>query len=157
MALRMYCATLAPTAITVAADLFELTPAANKAILIHGFRVFQTSDVGDAQDEVIGLSWVRGNATTGSGGNAAAAPVKKDSYSPTAGSTFESANTTAASAGTAVTTYSTGWNVRAPLEVTFTPEQRIRVDSTDVLCCLRMLAAPADSLTIGASVDYEEI
>jgi hypothetical protein len=45
--------------------------------------------------------------------------------------------------------------VRAPLEVVFTPEQRIRTGGTALLC-LRLLAAPADSTTIGCSVDVEE-
>lgn len=154
---RVYTANLAPTAITAAADLFELTPGDDIPLLVHGFRVWQTSDLGDAQEEIITLSWVRGNATSGSGGNAAAAPVPKDHRDPTAVATFESANTTAASTGTPVTVYSTGWNVRAPLEVVFTPEQRIRADQANTLLVLRMGAAPADSLTIGASVDFEEV
>jgi len=154
---RMYCCTLAPTAITVAADLFELTPADDKPVIVHGFRVFQTSDVGDAQDEILGLAWVRGNATSGSGGNAAANAVPKAAGDSTSGFTFESGNTTAASTGTPVTCYQTGWNVRAPLEVVFTPEQRIVCTQGQSLLVLRMLGAPADSLTIGASVDVEEI
>ena len=156
--INIYTAVLAPTAVTVAADLFEITPASNVPILIHGLRVFQTSDFGDAQDEVIGLAIVAGNTTSGSGGNAAAAPAKRGgTIQATASATFESANTTAASAGTARTCYSTGWNVRAPLEIVFTPEQRIRVSAGETLCVLRMLGAPADSLTIGASIDFEEI
>ena len=67
------------------------------------------------------------------------------------------ADTTAATTGTAVTAYSTGWNVRAPLEVVFTPEQRIRADQGNTTILLRMGAAPADSLTIGVSVDVEEL
>lgn len=154
---RVYTVHLAPTAITVAADLIELTPADDIPILIHGFRVWQTTDTGDAQEEIIGLAWVRGNATSGSGGNASVAVTPKDPRAVAASVTAETANTTAASGGTAVTVYSTGWNVRAPLEVVFTPEQRIRADQGQTLLVLRMLAAPADSLTIGASVDVEEI
>lgn len=154
---RMYTVHLAPTAITVAADIVELTPADDIPVLIHGFRVYQTTDTGDAAEEIIGLAWVRGNTTTGSGGNTGVAVTPKNSRDAAAGVTAETANTTAASAGTAVTVYSTGWNVRGPLEVTFTPEQRIRVDQGQTLLVLRMLAAPADSLTIGFSCDLEEI
>lgn len=154
---RVYTITLAPTAITVAADLVEITPADDIPVVIHGFRVWQTTDTGDAAEEVIGLSWVRGNTTSGSGGNAGVASTPKNPRDAAASATVETANTTAASAGTAVTCYSTGWNVRAPLEVVFTPEQRIRADQGNTLLVLRMLAAPADSLTIGCSVDYEEI
>ena len=153
---RLYTTNLAPTAITVAADLVEFTPADDIPILIHGFRVWQTTDTGDAQEEIITLSWVRGNATSGSGGNTSVASVPKNNRDAAAGVTIETANTTAASTGTAVTVYSTGWNVRAPLEVVFTPEQRIRADQGNTLLVLRMGAAPADSLTIGVSVDFEE-
>ena len=152
----MYTINLTPTAFTVAPDLFELTPADDRPLLVHAFRVWQTSDFGDAQEEILTLSWVRGNATSGSGGNAAANAIGKSSRAPTSGFTFESANTTAASAGTAVIPYSTGWNVRGPLEVVFTPEQRILVQQGDALLVLRLGSAPADSLTIGASADVEE-
>lgn len=154
---RMYTVHLAPTAITVAADLVELTPADDKPVLVHGFRIFQTTDFGDAQDEVLGVAWVRGNATSGSGGNTSVAVTPKNPNDASAGVTAETANTTAASTGTPVTVYSTGWNVRGPLEVTFTPEQRIVANQAQTLLVLRMLGAPADSLTIGCSVDVEEI
>lgn len=154
---RMYQVHLAPAAATVALDLIELTPGDDKPIIIHGFRVYQTTDVGDTAEEIIGLAWVRGNATTGSGGNASVAVSPKNPSDAAATVTAETGNTTAASAGTAVTVYSTGWNVRAPLEVTFTPEQRIYCTQVQTLLCLRMLAAPTDSLTIGCSVDLEEL
>lgn len=154
---RVYTITLAATAVTVAADLVEITPADDIPVLIHGFRVWQTTDLGDTQEEVIGLSWVRGNTTSGSGGNTAVASVPKNHRDAAASATVETANTTAASSGTAVTCYSTGWNIRAPLEVVFTPEQRIRADQGNTLLCLRMLGAPNDSITLAVSVDYEEL
>jgi hypothetical protein len=152
----VYTVHLAPTAITVAADLIELTPADDRPVVVHGFRVWQTTDLGDAAEEIISLAWVRGNATSGSGGNTSVAVTPKDPRAAAAGATAETANTTAASTGTPLTVYSTGWNVRAPLEVVFTPEQRIKCDQGQSLLVLRMLAAPADSLTIGCSVDIEE-
>ncbi len=153
----VYTVHLPPTAITVAADLIELTPADDRAVVVRGFRVWQITDVGDAQEEILSLAWVRGNTTSGSGGNTGVAVTPKNARDAAAGCTAETANTTAASAGTPLTVYSTGWNVRAPLEVVFTPEQGIRVDQGQTLLVLRMLAAPADSLTIGCSVDFEEV
>lgn len=154
---RVYTINLTPTAITVAADLVEITPADDLPVLIHGFRVWQTTELGDAAEEEITLSWVRGNATSGSGGNTSVAAVPKNHRDAAASMTVETANTTAASTGTAVTPYSTGWNVRAPMEIVFTPEQRIRADQGNTLLVLRMGAAPADSTTIGCSVDVEEL
>lgn len=153
---NMYHIYSAATAITVAADLIEITPADDRPVVVHGFRVWQTTDTGDAAEEIIGLAWVRGNATSGSGGSTYT-PTPKDPRAAAAGATIETRNTTAASTGTAVEVYATGWNVRAPLEVVFTPEQRIKADQGQTLLVLRMLAAPADSLTIGVSVDIEEI
>ena len=153
----LYCINLSPTAFTVAADLVEITVADDKPVLIHGFRVWQTTELGDAAEEIIGLTWVRGNATSGSGGNTSVAATPKHPNAPAAGMTVETANTTAASTGTPVTVYSTGWNVRAPLEVVFTPEQRIGATQGNTLLVLRMAAAPADSTTIGCSVDVEEL
>lgn len=154
---RVYTINLTPTAITVAADLVEITPADDIPVLIHGFRVWQTTELGDAAEEEITLSWVRGNTTSGSGGNTSVAAVPKNHRDAAASMTVETANTTAASTGTAVTPYSTGWNVRAPIEVVFAPEQRIRADQGNTLLVLRMGAAPADSTTIGCSVDVEEL
>lgn len=153
---RVYTVNLAATAYTVAVDLVELTPADDIPILIHGFRVWQTSELGDAAEEMIGLSWIRGFTSSGSGG-AAATPVPKDHRDAAAATTAEVGNTTAATTGTTTIAYSTGWNVRAPLEVVFTPEQRIRADQGNTTLILRMAAAPADSTTIGCSVDFEEV
>lgn len=153
---RIYTINLSPTAITVAADLVEITPADDIPILIHGFRVWQTTELGDAAEEEITLSWVRGHTTSGSGGSAAT-PVPKNHRDAAAAMTAEVGNTTAASVGTTTIPYSTGWNVRAPLEVVLTPEQRIRADQGNTTIVLRMGAAPADSTTIGCSVDVEEL
>lgn len=152
----VYTVYLAATAFTVAADLVEITPADDRPVVVHGFRVWQTTELGDAAEEIIGLAWVRGNTTSGSGGNTSVAATPKDPRAASAGMTVETANTTAASAGSPVTVYSTGWNVRAPLEVVFAPEQRIKCDQGQTLLVLRMLAAPADSISIGVSVDIEE-
>lgn len=153
---RMYTINLAPTAITVAADLVEITPPDDRPVRIHGFRVWQTTDVGDAAEEIITLSWIRGHTTSGSGGNTSVTPVPMDPDDPSANMTVETANTTAASAGTGVTVYATGWNIRAPLEVPYVPEFRRKALQGSTTIVLRMGAAPADSLTIGASIDVEE-
>lgn len=154
---RVYCINLTPTAATAALDLIEITVADDKPVLVHGFRVWQTTDLGDAQEEVITIQWVRGNTTSGSGGNTSVAATPKHRNDAAAGFTVETANTTQATSGTVVTLYSTGWNIRAPLEVTFTPEQRFDATQGDTLLCLRMGAAAADSITIGCSADVEEV
>lgn len=153
---RCYTVNLAPTAIAVATtDLAELDAAAEIPIAIRAIRVWQTTDFSDAQDEVLTINVVRGNTTSGSGGSAFT-PIPKNNRDVASGFTSEVGNTTAASSGTAVTVYSTGWNVRAPLEIIFPETEMPRTDGA-TLMCIRLGAAPADSLTIGLSVDVWEL
>lgn len=152
---RIYTVDLAETAITVAADLCELTAADDKPIAVIGFELYQTTDLGDAQEEVIGVAWIRGNTTSGSGG-AAPTPRPVNLSSAAAGFTAETMNTTQASSGTAVTLQHHGWNIRIPTPWTYTPEE-YPMTSQATLLCLRMLAAPADSITIGGYVKVLEL
>jgi hypothetical protein len=153
---RKYTVDLAPTTFTVAADLFEITPADDKPIRIVSVNLHQTSDVGDAQEEIISLVWVRGNATSGSGGSAAT-PRPNNPNDTAAGATAEVGNTTAASTGSPVNSPRHGWNIRAPLERPYTPEEAPECSQGNTMIVLRMAAAPVDSLTIGGCVTFEEL
>src|SRR5262245_28100387 len=154
---RCYTVNLTPTAIAVATtDLVELSAADDVPIRIRAIRFWQTSDAGDAQDEVITLNIQRGNTTSGSGGSAFT-PIAKSNRDPAATFAAEVGNTTAASAGTAVTVYSTGVNVRAPFEMIFPEDLMPYTDQGGGFLVVRMGAAPADSLTIGCSVDVWEL
>lgn len=153
---RMYWVDLTPTAITVAADLFELTPADDKPIRVLALNLHQTSDFGDAQAEQISVVWVRGNATSGSGGSAPT-PRPCNPSDAAAGFTAEVANTTAASTGTAVNLPRHVFNVQAGLERPYAPEECPEASQANTLLVLRMAAAPADSLTIGGSILVEEM
>lgn len=155
---RCYTATLTPTAIAVATtDLIALACADDVPIAVRSIRVWQTSDVGDAQDEVITLKLERGNTTAGSGGSTVTPVPKKAKDSAAVQTTQRVGDTTAASAGTAVIVYETGWNVRAPLEIMFPDDMMPGTDQGTGFLVLRMAAAPADSITIGVSIDYWEL
>lgn len=153
---RCYTVNLTPAAFTVAADLVALVSADDIPLKVRAIRVWQTTDFGDAQDEVLTLNLVRGNSTPGSGG-AAGTQVPKNPKDSAASLTSRVGDTTAASAGTAVTVYSTGWNVRAPLEMIFPEDQMPGTDQGTGFLVLRLGAAPADSLTIGCSIDVWEL
>lgn len=155
---RCYTVTLPPTAIAVATtDLIALVAADDIPIKVRAVRVWQTSDVGDAQDEVVTLQLVRGNTTVGSGGSTVT-PVPKNIKDAAATPTTQRVgDTTAASAGTTTIPYQTGWNVRAPLEMIFPEDMMPGTDEGSGRIVLRLGAAPADSLTIGASIDYWEM
>lgn len=153
---RKYWVDLVPTAVTVAADLLEITPADDKPVRILSVNLHQTSDFGDAQDEVISVVWVRGNTTSGSGGSTPT-PRPCNPNDTAAGFTCEAFNTTAASSGTGVFGPRHGFSVRGGLERPYTPDEVFEASQGNTLLCLRMAAAPADSLTIGGSVLIEEL
>lgn len=153
---RKYTVDLTPTAVTVAADLLEITPADDKPVRILSVNLHQTSDFGDAQDEVLSVFWVRGNTSSGSGGSVPTARPNNPS-DVAAGFTCEAFNTTAASAGTAVNGPRHGFNVRCGPERPYTPDEVFEASQANTLLVLRMSAAPADSLTIGGSVTVEEL
>lgn len=153
---RTYTIDIAPTAITVACDLLELVPADDKPVVVHGFELLQTTDLGDAAEEVIGVFWARGNSTSGSGGSAAT-PAPVNPSDAAAGLTAEVLNTTQASTGTVTNLQRHGWNIRMPLAVTYIPEDRPMVTQGQTRMCLRMAAAPADSITVSGSVTVEEL
>lgn len=155
---RIYYVDIAPAAITVAADIIELTPADDKPIIVHGIMdLLQTTDLGDAQEEVIGLIWVRGHTTSGSGGTSGITPRPKNPSDAAAGFTAESLNTTAASVGTTVNLPRHGWNIRVPLTVLYPPELRPEASQGNTTLVLRMAAAPADSITMSGSIVVEEL
>lgn len=153
---RIYTIDIPPTAITVAADLVEITPGDDKLVIVHGFEILQTTDLGDVAEEIIGLLWVRGHTTSGSGGSSAT-PRPVNPSDAAAAMTAEVLNTTQASAGTTVNLQRHGWNVRIPTPVIYTPETRPQVSQGNTSLVLRMAAAPADSITISGCVTVEEL
>lgn len=146
----------AATAVTVQIDVFELTPADDKPIFIHELRIWQTSDLGDAAEEIIGLSIMRGATSSGSGGGTPTI-VPLNHGDAAAGFTAECRNTTLAGTGTIVKAFGDAWNVRVPYIWTPTPDDRPSASQTNTTLVVKLDAAPADSLTMNASMTVEEI
>jgi len=136
-------------------DLCEITAAAGKPCVILGFDVGQTSDVGDAAEEILLLALKTGASTSGSGGSAST-PVNTDTSGGAASLAAEQGNTTKASTGTIVS-HGSGWhwNVRMPLSVRFTQEEQILL-AASARATLEIPAA-ADSLTIAGQLIVQEI
>lgn len=148
---RNYWVDLTPTNVTTLnTDLLELLPADDKPIRVLALNLHQSSDYGDAAAEIIPVTWLRGNTTTGSGGNTVT-PRPCVPTDTAAGFAAESFNTTAASGGTAVPLPRHGFNVALGLERPYTPDECPEtVQGTGLV--LRLGASPADGLTIGGSV-----
>ena len=152
---RIYSVSFAAVAVTAVQDFFEINPPSTKSVIIHEARLSQVSDAGDAEDEMLQVSWIRGNTTSGSGGTTpTAAPL--DGGDTAYGGTVEVNNTTVASAGTPVTLLSDCFNVRSGWIYVPTPECRIQLGG-GVRLCLRLGAAPADSLTMSGTCVFESI
>jgi hypothetical protein len=100
------------------ADLFELTPAAQKPIALRGLILAQTSEVGDAAEEIVRISIIRLPATVTGGNGSSVTPAPLDESDAAAGFTAEANGATVATTGgTAVTLEEFAWNVRgSPLE-----------------------------------------
>lgn len=135
-------------------DLVEVVAASTKPLVILGFDVGQSSDVGDAAEEILALTLKSGQTTSGSGGSAST-PVANDTSGAAASATAEQGNTTKASGGTIVTHGTFHWNVRSMLSMVFTQEQQI------LLAAARRatleIPAATDSLTIAGQLWVQEI
>jgi hypothetical protein len=152
---RVYCVDIASTSLSAATDLVEITPADDKPVSIVGIFLFQTSDLGDAQEEVRAIQIIRGNTTSGSGGSTPT-PIPLQHADAAAGFTVETVNTTVAADGTPVTLLTDGWNVRLPylfqpIDDLMTPSAS-QANTTLVV----RLDTPADAITVRGSVWVRE-
>lgn len=152
---RMYSASYAGVAVTAAVDIFEILPAANKPISVHALFIGQSSDAGDAEAELLRYQVIRGHTTSGSGGGTAT-PRGLLPNTTASGAIVETNNTTAASGGTALTLHSDTFHVASGEKLILTPEMRWACANAELLV-VRLGAAPADSLTINATIVFEEL
>jgi hypothetical protein len=152
---RMYRATFSKVAVTAAQDLFEVNAPSDSVVIIHGFKISQSSDVGDAQEEILNLLMKKGATTSGSGGTTPTASPNQTG-TPAYGGTVEANNTTKATSGSIITNGSDGPNVRIGKDVIFTPEDRIVLSPSERFT-LELVDAPADSLTVSGEITFEEL
>lgn len=151
---RIYTVEFESDAATTADDLVELDAAAEKPIEVIGWVLGQSTEIKEAEEEMIRYRWIRGNTTSGSGG-ASATPRPMDSADVAAGFAAEVGNTTPASAGTAVNLYSGGYNVRVGEQI-WLPEGCGFFTSGTALLCMRLAAAPTDSVSFTGTVWVRE-
>lgn len=153
---RVYSVNFENVAVTAAQDFFEISPADDKPVKILGLFLCQSSDVGDAAEEMLRVQILRGHSTVGSGGSAKT-PVPVDPNDPAAGFAAKVNNTTIASAGTAVILHSDSFNIRAGIQLFWTPETAPLANQGNTTIVVRLLANPADSLTMGGTLYVEEL
>lgn len=155
---RIYIAQFSAVAITAVQDLFEVLAPSDSVVIIHGWNIFQTTDTGDAAEEILRLQTVRGVGATGGSGGTTPTIQPRDDGDAAAGVVVEANNTTrmTAGGGSLETLEQYGWNVRIPLQVIYTPETRPIISPSDYWT-LELPAAPADSITVSGMIIFEEI
>lgn len=152
---RIYTVEFEGTAVTAAVDVFEIRPADDKPISIHALFLSQSTELGDAAEEILRYRVIRGNLTTGTGG-ASPTPRPVDHTDAAAGFGADTLNTSPATTGTEVVLHSGGWNVRIPEMLILPPEMRWESVEAGGFIVVRLMAAPADSVTMSGTLYVEE-
>jgi hypothetical protein len=153
---RVYSVNFENVAVTEDQDLFEISPADDKPVRLLGLFLSQSTETGDAAEEMMRIQVLRGHSTGGSGGSAPT-PTPIDPDSPAAGFASEVNNTTIASAGTAVALHSEAFNVRSGMAHWWTPETAPMARQGNTTIVVRVMANPADSVTMSGTLYVEEL
>jgi hypothetical protein len=141
--------------LTAPNDFVEITATSSQPLVLLAVALWQTSDVGDAAEEIVEVSFQTGNTTSGSGGSAVT-PANTWTSGPAAGFAAESGNTTAATGGTATERARWGMNVRVPMVEKLTEAEQIGI-AAGVRGVLRLISTPTDSLTFRGELTVQEI
>jgi hypothetical protein len=150
----LYAATFENVTVSAIQDLFEVVASSGGPLRIHAIYLAQTSDVGDAAEEILRVRILRGYTTSGSGGSSVT-PTPLRSGGTAFGGTCEANNTTVANTGTPVTCHVDAFNIRAGWVYVPTPETRIEVAASERVV-LHLPAAPADAISLSGTLIFEE-
>lgn len=141
-------------AVTAAQDLFSIIAADDRPVQLLYVEIGNLTELGDAAEEQLRMTIVRGHTTVGSGGSAFT-PLNLKEGGLAAGASCRINDTTIASAGTGVNLYAGAWNIRTPFIWDATPERNIWVRGTSYLV-VRLVAAPSDSITMSGTAYFAE-
>lgn len=153
--MRTYRVDIPATAFTAAVDLLEINPATNQMLKLLELKLWQTTELGDAQDEVLPITLVTGFTTSGSAGSAATAVP--DEVGDVFGGSCEVMNTTQANTGTTVSRLLGGFKVIGgewlwlPVPLTDSPAGIWIPYNTRAVI---RTTAPADSVTIAGYAKF---
>jgi len=154
----IYSAPIDALAFTAATDIAEITPAADRACVIYGLTLCQTTDLGDAQEEVLRIG-IYTDVTAGSTGTSLTeGPYTNESLAGTVQTAIVSNRGTPSTGGTLIGII--GWNIRIPLEWWPIPEMRPKfsnIAAEGPVSSFRLLTAPTDSITISGTVYWTEV
>lgn len=157
---RMYTATFKSIAVTAVQDLIEIAAPTDAVVVVHEWTLSQSTEFGDAAEEMLILTTNRGvGAVTSGSGGGTITPHPVEDGDVTFGGTVERNNTTAMAVGSGVLDADLeviAWNVRVPFQRIYTPETRpILVPGNR--WTIELESVPADSITMHMTVTFEEI
>src|SRR5262245_16816067 len=156
---RMYTTHFKDVAVTAAQDLFEVLGASDSLTVVHRVMLTQSTETGDAAEEMLKLTTNRGvGAVTSGSGGSTHTPQAVNDGDAAFGGTVEINNTTimATGSGALEQLEAFAWNLRVPLDLIWTPETR-PVISPGNRWTLELESAPADSVTMSGTVWLEEL
>lgn len=155
--MKLYTVSFTAQAATVQVDFFEITAAATRILLVHAIELYQSTEVGDAMEEVLAVLVKRQTSASTSGtGGASPTPAPVEANQGASGFTADTMNTTKATGGTPVTLAGYAWNVRGPFEKIYTPEMRWVVSPSERLT-VELATTPVDSITFSGTMTVEEV
>lgn len=140
-------------------DLWEILPADDLPCKIRGFRLGQTSEVGDSAEENLRLSVIRMTATVTSGsGGSAGAPEQVDASGAAPSFASETNNTTVATTtGDTEIVEELAWNERAtPIEIWYPDPDFAPKAIQGQALLVRLQDTVADDLTFAGTLWVEE-
>jgi len=154
--MSIYSVEFENVAVTASQDFFEIAPISDRPCLIHACYLSQSTETGDAEEEMLRVKIIRGHTTGGSGGSVPT-PVALNANEGAADFSAEVNNTTIASGGTPVDVHSEAFNVRVGWVYVPTPEIRPLVTSSDGVIVVRLMANPIDSITMSGTLYVAEL
>lgn len=159
--MTIYSSIFAGVAVSGAQDVFEMTlSTANRWMALREIRLFQYSDAGDSEAELLSVQLIQGYTTAGSGGAAATENALRrfSTAKATAQVAVVTNNTTVASAGTGTVLLADGFNVMGGWWYRPPEDERIVMDgglgTAGRLVC--RITAPADGVTMNGTAIWEE-
>jgi hypothetical protein len=155
---RVYSAEFENQSITNAGgdrDFWYLAPADDKPCWLIGWNLDQISDVKDAEEEILRYRVIRGHTTVGTGGGSVT-PTPLAPSDAAAGATVRANDTTIASAGTPVNIASYAFNIRMGERIWLPPELWIPITQAQTSIVLRLMAGPADDVTLSSTLWFAE-
>lgn len=150
---QVHVTTFDNLSITTATDILHGTVATEKPVELLEMALTQFSDLSDAAEEVLRIGLFRG-VTGGSGGSALTENPMSGGDSASSLAVLAN-NTSISTGGTQIDLI--GWNIRIPLLWCPVPELRPIITNTYDPFAFRLLAAPADAVSVSGVLKWQEI